>query len=142
MYKKEWCTCKVDVLRNKPIAFLTSSLPSPSLLLKLPILRGASRVPAPRTSAYLGRKFLSHFSQISVGEHVQIIAEPIGAKLLFSEKPIIRCFKTGHPVGIKFLVSLLNIFMYAKLFQILASCIWPKHPKKSWEITVFFVVVL
>ena len=32
MYKK----CKVVVLRNKPIAFLTSWLPSPSSLLKLP----------------------------------------------------------------------------------------------------------
>ena len=37
MYKKAWCTCKVVVLRNKPIAFLTSSLPSPSSLLKLPV---------------------------------------------------------------------------------------------------------
>ena len=25
MYKNAWCTCKVAVLRNKPIAFLTSS---------------------------------------------------------------------------------------------------------------------
>ena len=37
MYKKAWCTCKVVVLRNKPIAFLTSWLPSPSSLLKLRI---------------------------------------------------------------------------------------------------------
>ena len=29
--------CEVVVLHNKPIAFLTSCLPSPSLLLKLPI---------------------------------------------------------------------------------------------------------
>ena len=36
MYKKACYTCKVVVLRNKPIAFLTSSLPSPSSLLKLP----------------------------------------------------------------------------------------------------------
>ena len=36
MYKKALWTCKVVVLRNKPIAFLTSSLPSPSSLLKLP----------------------------------------------------------------------------------------------------------
>ena len=36
MYKKAWYTCKVVVLRNKPIAFLTSGLPSPSSLLKLP----------------------------------------------------------------------------------------------------------
>ena len=38
MYKKAWCTWKVVVLRNKPFAFLTSSLPSPSSLLKLPIV--------------------------------------------------------------------------------------------------------
>ena len=39
MYKKAWCTCKFVVLLNKPIAFLTFSLPfpSPSPLLKLPI---------------------------------------------------------------------------------------------------------
>ena len=36
MYKKARCTCKVVVLRNKPIAFLPFSLPSPSSLLKLP----------------------------------------------------------------------------------------------------------
>ena len=36
MYKKAWCTCKLVVLRNRPIAFLASSLPSPSSLLKLP----------------------------------------------------------------------------------------------------------
>ena len=41
MYKKAWCMCKVVVLRNKPIAFLTSSLPSPSSLLKLPIFSAA-----------------------------------------------------------------------------------------------------
>ena len=36
MNKKAWCTCRVVVLPNKPIAVLTSSLPSPSSLLKLP----------------------------------------------------------------------------------------------------------
>ena len=38
MYKKARCTCKVVVLRNKPIAFLTSWMPSPLSLLKLPIV--------------------------------------------------------------------------------------------------------
>ena len=38
MYKKVWCACKLVVLLHKPIAFLTFSLPSPSSLLKLPIL--------------------------------------------------------------------------------------------------------
>ena len=41
MSKKAWCTCKVVVLLNKPIAVLTFSLPlplpSPLSLLKLPI---------------------------------------------------------------------------------------------------------
>ena len=43
------------------------------------ILRGSSRVPAPRISAELKDKFLSHCSQISAGDHMQIIGEPIGA---------------------------------------------------------------
>ena len=38
MYKKARCTCAVVVLLNKPIAFLTFSLPSLSSLLKLPIM--------------------------------------------------------------------------------------------------------
>ena len=46
MYKKAWCTCKVVVLLIKPIVFLTFSLPSASVDLKVPILagkRGSSR---------------------------------------------------------------------------------------------------
>ena len=37
MYKKVWCTCKVVVLLIKPIVFLTFSLSSASLDLKVPI---------------------------------------------------------------------------------------------------------
>ena len=40
MYKKAWCTCKVVVLLIKPIVFLTFSLPSASLDLKVHILTG------------------------------------------------------------------------------------------------------
>ena len=36
MYKKAWCTCKLVVLLNKPIAVFTFSLMSPWPLLKLP----------------------------------------------------------------------------------------------------------
>ena len=36
MYKKAWCACKVIVLQIKPIVFLTFSLPSASLDLKVP----------------------------------------------------------------------------------------------------------
>ena len=43
------------------------------------ILRRASRVSSPRTSAELKDKFLSHCSQISAGDHIQIIGDPIGA---------------------------------------------------------------
>ena len=43
------------------------------------VLRGSSRVPAPRTSAEPKDKFLSHCSQISAGDHMQIIRDPIGA---------------------------------------------------------------
>ena len=42
-------------------------------------LRASSRVPAPRKSAELKDKFLSHCSQISAGDHKQIIGDPIGA---------------------------------------------------------------
>ena len=52
------------------------------------VLRGSSRVPAPRTSAEPKDKFLSHCSQISAGDHMQIIGDPIGAvdvKLLTSQ---------------------------------------------------------
>ena len=108
------------------------------------ILRGVSNVPYPRTSADLSRKFLSHCSQISVGEHVQIIAEPIGAKLLFSEKPIISCFRAGHLVGIKFPASLFcrQIFSCMQSYSKSLLHVWPKHQKKSWEITAFSVAVL
>ena len=36
-----------------------------------------TRVAAPRTSAQLKDKFLSHCSQISAGDHMQIIGDPI-----------------------------------------------------------------
>ena len=43
------------------------------------VFRGSSRVPAPRTSAEPKDEFLSHCSQISAGDHMQIIGDPIGA---------------------------------------------------------------
>ena len=43
------------------------------------VVRGSSRVPAPRTSAESKDKFLSHCSQISAGDHMQIIGDPSGA---------------------------------------------------------------
>ena len=39
MYKKAWCTCRVVVLLIKPIVFLTFSLSSASLDLKVPNMR-------------------------------------------------------------------------------------------------------
>ena len=55
------------------------------------VLRGSSRVPAPLTSAEPKDKFLSHCSQISAGDHMQIIGDPIGAveiKVLTSQTHI------------------------------------------------------
>ena len=43
------------------------------------VLRGSSRVPAPRTSAEQKDNFLSHCLQISAGDHMHIIGDPIGA---------------------------------------------------------------
>ena len=51
----------------------------PKLASHADVLRGSSRVPAPPTSAELKDKFLSHCSQISAGDHIQIIRDPIGA---------------------------------------------------------------
>ena len=65
MYNKAWCTCKVVVLLIKPIFFLTFSLPSVSLNLKLPskgptpvnalsprVLHVATFMPLPSTALY------------------------------------------------------------------------------------------
>ena len=43
------------------------------------VLRASKRVPAPRTSAEPEDKFLSHCSQISAGDHMQIVGDPIDA---------------------------------------------------------------
>ena len=43
------------------------------------VLRGSSRVPALLTSVEPKDKFLSHCSQISAGNHMQIIGDPIDA---------------------------------------------------------------
>ena len=51
------------------------------------VLRGLSCVPAPRTSAELKDKFISHCLQISAGDHMQIIGDPIGAVEVSVDKP-------------------------------------------------------
>ena len=52
------------------------------------VLGGSSRVPAPLRSGERKDNFLSHCSQISAGDHMQIIGDPIGAvevKVLMSQ---------------------------------------------------------
>ena len=61
MYKKARCTCKFVVLLNKPVAFLTFSLTSPSSLPKLlsvPIMRTRERHPDNRTVILTRQDFL------------------------------------------------------------------------------------
>ena len=61
MYKKARCTCKFVVLLNKPVVFLTFSLPSPSSLAKLlsvPIMRTRERHQDDRTVILTGQDFL------------------------------------------------------------------------------------
>ena len=61
MYKKARCTCKFVVLLNKPVAFLTFSLPSPSSLLNflsVPIMRTRERHQDNRTVILTGQDFL------------------------------------------------------------------------------------
>ena len=63
MYKKAWCTCKVVVLLIKPIVFffLTFSLPSASLDLKVPILTLSGI-----RSQVKVLTLVSHFTQVRV----------------------------------------------------------------------------
>ena len=59
---------------------LAASLDLPMLVYShADVLRGSSHVPAPLTSAEPKDKFLSLCLQISAGDHMQIIGEPIGA---------------------------------------------------------------
>ena len=61
MCKKARCACKFVDLPNKPIAFLTFSLPSPSSLLKLPsvpIMRRRERHQDNRTVILTRQDFL------------------------------------------------------------------------------------
>ena len=51
---------------------------SPIVASHADILRSSSRVPSPQISAELKDKSLSHCSQISAGDHMQIIGDPIG----------------------------------------------------------------
>ena len=52
MYKKVWCTCKVVVFLIKPIVFITFSLPSASLDLKVPILAGKRGIRRHSTTSF------------------------------------------------------------------------------------------
>ena len=57
------------------------------------VLRGSSRVPAPLTSAEAKDKFLSNCSQISEGDHMHIIGDPISAvevEVLTSKNTYVR----------------------------------------------------
>ena len=53
--------------------------PCVSLANQADVLGGSSRVRTPLTSAEPKDKFVSHCSQISTGDHSQIIGDPIGA---------------------------------------------------------------
>ena len=63
------------------------------------VLRGSSRVPTPRMSAEPKDKFLSYCSQISAGDHMQIMGDPIGAvevKVLTSQTPTYKLCRVWY----------------------------------------------
>ena len=62
MYKKASCTCKVVVLLNKAIAFLTFSLPSTWLLLKLPNPSSATHLHSSVANIKIQENFKIYFS--------------------------------------------------------------------------------
>ena len=83
MFKKAWRTCKVVVLLIKPIAFLTSSLPSPSSLLKLPSFQ------APATPARLWiSSWLRFFLKESSSFGNEIITSAIRDSLCWKQHEI------------------------------------------------------
>ena len=64
MYKKACCTCKLVVLLNNPIVFLTFSLPSPSSLLKLPNIAAS---PSANSTLIFGSSVVSWVSCYYIG---------------------------------------------------------------------------
>ena len=81
-------TKKVIVLKNSSLYYNSVYARFEVASLADALLARHAIFPPQRTSADPSGEFLSHCSQRLVGEHVQINGEPIGAKLLFSEKPI------------------------------------------------------
>ena len=77
---------------------LAASLDLPMLVYShADVLRGSSHIAAPLTSAEPKDKFLSLCLQISAGDHMQIIGEPIDAvevKVLISQTH--TCSKLGR----------------------------------------------
>ena len=90
MYKKAWYTCKVVVLRNKPIAFFTSWLPSPSSLLKHPTNRYATR---PELNASPKKERKKKENSRAVCKTSRFGAQKTTAVEVF---PVVASFAKGH----------------------------------------------
>ena len=89
MYKKAWGTCKVVVLRNKLIAFLTSCLPSPSSSLKLPVdtFRRSSVLFETPACYHSNDRYLT-FNPINVMRYRCILSAPILSFILVTKTPM------------------------------------------------------
>ena len=116
MYKKVWCTCKVVVLRNKPTVFLTSSLPLPASLLKLPTVLcwGASCISA---TMYALLKFVLFQGDIVALKKLKMEREKEGFPIT-SLREINTLLKAQHPNIVTVRVSTLLMPLWFVIFSV------------------------
>ena len=88
--RKVWCTCKFVVLPNKPIAFLTFSLPSPWSLLKLPVVhhRRSSKNRRKAASKIYSLKEGSRFEDVALMKALSDIIQSVNKSTGMNSLPL------------------------------------------------------
>ena len=94
MYRKAWCTWRVVILLNKPIAFLTFLLPSPSSLLKLLIEATAGRAVRARVRNFLVQNKDKDY--VKCIEYVTFNCLILTLAILLATGPVRQCVAQLH----------------------------------------------
>ena len=111
--RKVWCACKFVVLLNKAIAFLTFSLPSPSLLLKRPTIQRRRR-----HFQWTNKNFSHSFQPLKE------------AGKLFC---IISDLKVAHKNGWCCLAKcILRLFSATKFYPVCCATLWKHEERLRW----------
>ena len=111
--RKVWCACKFVFLLNKAIAFLTFSLPSPSLLLKRPTIQRRRR----------------HFSWTN--KNFSHSCQPLkkAGKLFY----IISHLKVAHENGLMLSGEVhLGLFSGTKFYPVCCATSWKHEERLRW----------